>query len=556
MRSRKGDGELGLSYSAFARRVALGRLIRQAPIGERDGPASGSRPTRAIKMDRELIGCTAAPRADFGRVGEACMLFEHGAAAPRCSARRPDRPLYQLPLDEFTAARNALAKESGAAGAEIRALQKPPVAAWAINQVYWRGRPAFHAFNASAAALRAAHTGVVSGKRADLRAASKAHEEALEAVAKAALAILRDAGQPATDATKQAILTTLRALPASSDPPGRLTQVLQPTGFELLAGLPAAPAVAARSAPARQRRRMARRFRSRRMPRGRRRWPRRRRQSPLPFARSGQPTRKRAARNSRPLVRPEKLNVRSTRSPRRARPSSLPRKRSRPPSGKPNGHAQEGCVGTARTRNRRRARGGEGSHRGGAGGPHTRLAPNSMGPAPGGGRANLSHANRLAAMHDPRVPARHVKFGPFELDLRSSELRKGPTRLKVPDQSIEILKALLHQPGELVTREQLRERLWPSNTFVDFEHGLNAAIRRLREALGDSADTPRYIERCPVAATGSLALLTARRLPFLREVDLACNIWRSRSPSSWFLASDSSRRAGTPGARRWILRRR
>jgi hypothetical protein len=158
--------------------------------------------------------------------------------------------LYQLPLDEFTAARNALAKEAGAAGAEIRALQKPPLAAWAINQVYWRGRPTFHAFNASAAALRAAHSGVVSGKRADLRAAGKAHEEALEAVAKAALAILRDAGQPATDATKQAILTTLRALPASSDPPGRLTQVLQPTGFELLAGLSAAPAVTpARSAP-------------------------------------------------------------------------------------------------------------------------------------------------------------------------------------------------------------------------------------------------------------------------------------------------------------------
>jgi hypothetical protein len=159
--------------------------------------------------------------------------------------------LYQLPLDEFTAARNAVAKEAGAAGAEIRALQKPPVAAWAINQVYWRGRPAFHAFNASAAALRAAHTGVVSGKRADLRAAGKAHEEALEAVAKAALAILRDVGQPATDATKQAIVTTLRALPASSEPPGRLTQVLQPTGFELLARLPAAAAVTeARSAPA------------------------------------------------------------------------------------------------------------------------------------------------------------------------------------------------------------------------------------------------------------------------------------------------------------------
>ena len=148
--------------------------------------------------------------------------------------------LYQLPLDEFTAARNALAKTSGAAAAEIRALQKPPVAAWAINQVYWRGRPAFHALTTAAAALRAAHTAVVTGKKADLRAAGKAHEDALEAVVKLAIAILGDAGQPATDATRQAISTTLRALPASTDPPGRLTQVLQPTGFELLAGLPAA----------------------------------------------------------------------------------------------------------------------------------------------------------------------------------------------------------------------------------------------------------------------------------------------------------------------------
>ena len=100
-------------------------------------------------------------------------------------------------------------------------------------------------------------------------------------------------------------------------------------------------------------------------------------------------------------------------------------------------------------------------------------------------------------MRDPAVPPRHVSFGPFELDVRSGELRKGSTRLKVPDQSIEILKALIEHPGELVTREQLRERLWPANTFVDFEHGLNAAIRRLREALGDSADSPAYIETLP-----------------------------------------------------------
>lgn len=154
---------------------------------------------------------------------------------------RIDR-LYQLRLDEFTAARNALAKESGAAAAGIRALQKPTVAAWAINQVYWRARPAFHALTSAAAALKTAHTAAVTGKRADLRAANKTHDDALEAVLKAALAILRDAGQPATDATRQAIVTTLRALPASTEPPGRLTQVLQPTGFELLAGLPAAAA--------------------------------------------------------------------------------------------------------------------------------------------------------------------------------------------------------------------------------------------------------------------------------------------------------------------------
>lgn len=99
-------------------------------------------------------------------------------------------------------------------------------------------------------------------------------------------------------------------------------------------------------------------------------------------------------------------------------------------------------------------------------------------------------------MHDASTADR-VRFGPFELDVRSRELFKGPTRLKVPDQSIEILKALIERPGQLVTREDLRQRLWADNTFVDFEHGLNAAVRRLREALGDSAETPRFIETLP-----------------------------------------------------------
>jgi Tol biopolymer transport system component/DNA-binding winged helix-turn-helix (wHTH) protein len=100
-------------------------------------------------------------------------------------------------------------------------------------------------------------------------------------------------------------------------------------------------------------------------------------------------------------------------------------------------------------------------------------------------------------MHEPAVREPTVRFGPFEFDAHSGELRKGPTLLKVPYQSVEILKALLERPGELVTREQLRERLWPSDTFVDFEHGVNAAVRRIREALGDSADAPKYIETLP-----------------------------------------------------------
>ena len=100
-------------------------------------------------------------------------------------------------------------------------------------------------------------------------------------------------------------------------------------------------------------------------------------------------------------------------------------------------------------------------------------------------------------MHDQGSAPARVRFGVFELDIRSGELHKGRSRLKAPDKSIEILKTLLEQPGELVTREALRDRLWPGNTFVDFEHGLNAAMRRLRDALGDSAEAAQFIETLP-----------------------------------------------------------
>ena len=79
---------------------------------------------------------------------------------------------------------------------------------------------------------------------------------------------------------------------------------------------------------------------------------------------------------------------------------------------------------------------------------------------------------------------RLVRFGVYELDLHSGELRKSGARLSLQQQPLQLLSVLLEQPGELVTREELRKRLWPDDTFVDFEHGLNAAVKRLRDTPG------------------------------------------------------------------------
>ena len=92
----------------------------------------------------------------------------------------------------------------------------------------------------------------------------------------------------------------------------------------------------------------------------------------------------------------------------------------------------------------------------------------------------------------PRV--RVFRFGVFEANVYSGELRKHGIRLRLQEQPFQILALLLERPGELVTREELRQRLWPSDTFVDFDHGLNTAVNKLREALNDSAATPRFVE--------------------------------------------------------------
>jgi TolB-like protein/DNA-binding winged helix-turn-helix (wHTH) protein/Flp pilus assembly protein TadD len=88
-------------------------------------------------------------------------------------------------------------------------------------------------------------------------------------------------------------------------------------------------------------------------------------------------------------------------------------------------------------------------------------------------------------------------FGPFDADLRSGELRKHGIRLKLQDQPFQVLALLLEHPGDVVTREELRQRLWPADTFVDFDTGLNSAVKKLRDVLADSADKPHYIETIP-----------------------------------------------------------
>ena len=97
----------------------------------------------------------------------------------------------------------------------------------------------------------------------------------------------------------------------------------------------------------------------------------------------------------------------------------------------------------------------------------------------------------------PTKTSRSVRFGSFEVDLSTGELRKGGLKVKLHGQPFEVLAILLERPGEVVAREELQHRLWASDTFVDFEHGLNKAINKLREALGDSPDNPCFIETLP-----------------------------------------------------------
>jgi len=153
-------------------------------------------------------------------------------------AERQDKidRLFELPLGEFTAARNELAKTAGSDAAAVRALQKPSVPAWAVNQLYFRERRLYDALVRASERLRAAHTRAIGGRKIDLAALELQHQAAVKKAADAIRAILAHSGDPATPATMAAAIDTLQALPGGGTP-GHLSRPLAPLGFGALGAL-------------------------------------------------------------------------------------------------------------------------------------------------------------------------------------------------------------------------------------------------------------------------------------------------------------------------------
>ena len=111
-------------------------------------------------------------------------------------------------------------------------------------------------------------------------------------------------------------------------------------------------------------------------------------------------------------------------------------------------------------------------------------------------------------MDNPAGGTPRYRFGPFELDLEEGSLARNGSRVKVQDLPYRLLVMLLERPGEIVTREEVRQRLWPENTFVEFDNSLGVAIRKVRDALNDDAEAPRYVETVPRRGYRFLAPVT------------------------------------------------
>ncbi len=152
--------------------------------------------------------------------------------------------LYQLPLEEFTAARNALAKESG--DGTVKKLEKPVLAAWAVNQLYWHERKLFDEVIKTSGQVRTAHQQMLGGKASDIKAAEVFHAEAMRKAKDAIRKIIVAAGNAASDAVMTPVTETLDALP-TTDTPGRFTKPFRRTGFEALHGVTISPKPAERA---------------------------------------------------------------------------------------------------------------------------------------------------------------------------------------------------------------------------------------------------------------------------------------------------------------------
>jgi len=127
-----------------------------------------------------------------------------------------------------------------------------------------------------------------------------------------------------------------------------------------------------------------------------------------------------------------------------------------------------------------------------------------------------------------------LRFGVFEVDVRAGDLRRQGVRVKLQDQPFQVLRLLLQRSGELVTRDELRSQIWPADTFVDFDNSLNAAINKLREALGDSADNPRFIETLPRRGYRFIAPVTGKRS---EPADAVTGVPRTKLRREWKLSA-------------------
>ena len=138
------------------------------------------------------------------------------------------------------------------------------------------------------------------------------------------------------------------------------------------------------------------------------------------------------------------------------------------------------------------------------------------------GRGALKRGRSILTFPNAALPT-VLRFGVFELDLEAGELRKAGARLRVQKQPFEILRVLVQRPGEIITREELRAEIWSADTFVDFDNSLNTSINKLRDVLGDTSSSPRFIETIPRRGYRFIAPVTGKELPSPPPTKSSCN---------------------------------